>query len=116
MSFKDPLSVSDTQELLAAGDYVADEALATALFLSLSLKRPLFLEGEAGVGKTEIAKVLSKTKRILCFFDIEESADISTIFNIGLVGVSVHINLVFLLINFSILLRSCIPIKWNLIP
>jgi len=61
MSFKDPLSVSDTQELLAAGDYVADEALATALFLSLSLKRPLFLEGEAGVGKTEIAKVLSKT-------------------------------------------------------
>ena len=55
MSFKDPLSVSDTQELLATGDYVADESLATALFLSLSLKRPLFLEGEAGVGKPEIA-------------------------------------------------------------
>ena len=61
MSIKDPISVQDTQELLASGKYVANEALATALFLSLSLKRPLFLEGEAGVGKTEIAKVLSKT-------------------------------------------------------
>ena len=61
MSLKDPISVQDTQELLTNGKYVANEALATALFLSLSLKRPLFLEGEAGVGKTEIAKVLSKT-------------------------------------------------------
>ena len=61
MSIKDPISVQDTQELLASGKYVANESLATALFLSLSLKRPLFLEGEAGVGKTEIAKVLSKT-------------------------------------------------------
>ena len=61
MSIKDPISVQDTQELLASGNYVANESLATALFLSLSLKRPLFLEGEAGVGKTEIAKVLSKT-------------------------------------------------------
>ena len=61
MSINDPISVQDTQELLASGKYVANESLATALFLSLSLKRPLFLEGEAGVGKTEIAKVLSKT-------------------------------------------------------
>ena len=61
MPIKDPISVQDTQELLASGKYVANESLATALFLSLSLKRPLFLEGEAGVGKTEIAKVLSKT-------------------------------------------------------
>ena len=61
MSIKDPISVQATQELLASGKYVANESLATALFLSLSLKRPLFLEGEAGVGKTEIAKVLSKT-------------------------------------------------------
>jgi MoxR-like ATPase len=47
--------------LLKAGDYVADRSLATALFLALKLRRPLFLEGEAGVGKTEIAKVLSNT-------------------------------------------------------
>lgn len=56
-----PASVDATLDLLAGGDYVADRALATALFLSLRLGRPLFLEGEAGVGKTEIAKVLSKT-------------------------------------------------------
>ena len=55
-----PESVDDVVRLLQAGDYVADESLATALFLSLKLGRPLFLEGEAGVGKTEIAKVLSQ--------------------------------------------------------
>ena len=54
-----PASVDDTHALLAAGDYVGDRSLATALYLSLSLDRPLFLEGEAGVGKTEIAKVLA---------------------------------------------------------
>jgi MoxR-like ATPase len=47
--------------LLSEGDYVADRSLATALFLSLRLARPLFLEGEAGVGKTEVAKVLART-------------------------------------------------------
>jgi MoxR-like ATPase len=47
--------------LLAGGDYVADRSLATAVYLSLKLGRPLFLEGEAGVGKTEIAKVLANT-------------------------------------------------------
>jgi MoxR-like ATPase len=56
-----PATVEDTLALLAAGDYVADRSLATALFLALKLKRPLFLEGEAGVGKTEIAKVLAAT-------------------------------------------------------
>jgi MoxR-like ATPase len=56
-----PSSVDQVLELLAAGDYVADRSLATALFLSLRLKRPLFLEGEAGVGKTEVAKVLART-------------------------------------------------------
>ena len=56
-----PSSVDDTVDLLGRGDYVADRSLATALFLALSLGRPLFLEGEAGVGKTEIAKVLSAT-------------------------------------------------------
>ncbi len=54
-----PRSVEATAELLAAGGYIADEATATAVFLALTLKRPLLLEGEAGVGKTEIAKVLS---------------------------------------------------------
>jgi MoxR-like ATPase len=56
-----PVSVSETLELLGRGNYVADRSLATAVYLSLSLKRPLFLEGEAGVGKTELAKVLAQT-------------------------------------------------------
>jgi len=54
-----PASVGDTLNLLGSADYVADRSLATAVHLSLHLKRPLFLEGEAGVGKTEIAKVLA---------------------------------------------------------
>ena len=56
-----PASVDETLNLLTAGKYVADRSLATALYLSLRLHRPLFLEGEAGVGKTEIAKVLADT-------------------------------------------------------
>ena len=56
-----PASVDETVKLLADGRYVADRSLATALYLSLSLHRPLFLEGEAGVGKTEIGKVLAAT-------------------------------------------------------
>jgi MoxR-like ATPase len=56
-----PASVDATLALLSRGDYVADRSLATAVYLALSLKRPLFLEGEAGVGKTEIAKVLATT-------------------------------------------------------
>jgi MoxR-like ATPase len=54
-----PTTVPETKALLQAGGYIADEALSTAVFLALKLQRPLFLEGEAGVGKTEIAKVLS---------------------------------------------------------
>src|SRR3954468_745793 len=54
-----PKSIDETQALLAAGDYVADRSLATSLFLALAMRRPLFLEGEAGVGKTEIAKVIA---------------------------------------------------------
>ena len=54
-----PASVDATTTLLAGQRYVADRSLATAVFLSLKLGRPLFLEGEAGVGKTEIAKVLA---------------------------------------------------------
>lgn len=56
-----PQSIDDTLALLQKGDYVADRALATVIFLALKLGRPILLEGEAGVGKTEIAKVLSKT-------------------------------------------------------
>ena len=56
-----PASIDETLGLLTAGKYVADRSLATALFLALTLHRPLFLEGEAGVGKTEIAKVLATT-------------------------------------------------------
>jgi MoxR-like ATPase len=54
-----PNSIDDTLSLLARADYVAERSLATAVFLSLKMGRPLFLEGEAGVGKTEIAKVLA---------------------------------------------------------
>jgi MoxR-like ATPase len=56
-----PRSIDETLTLLGGADYVADRSLATVLFLALRLKRPLFLEGEAGVGKTEIAKVLAKS-------------------------------------------------------
>jgi MoxR-like ATPase len=53
-------TVDDLQKALADHDYLADEGLATAIFLALRLQRPLFLEGEAGVGKTEVAKVLAR--------------------------------------------------------
>ena len=56
-----PASIDDTAALLAKADYVAERSLATAVFLALRMKRPLFLEGEAGVGKTEVAKVLAAT-------------------------------------------------------
>jgi MoxR-like ATPase len=56
-----PASIDDTLALLGSADYLADRSLATVLFLALRMGRPLFLEGEAGVGKTEVAKVLSDT-------------------------------------------------------
>ncbi len=56
-----PSDITTTESLLASGNYIADRSLATAVYLSLSLGRPLLLEGEAGVGKTEVAKVLSAT-------------------------------------------------------
>ncbi len=74
-----PRSVDESSALLAAGDYVADRSLATALHLSLALKRPLFLEGEAGVGKTEIAKVLAETlKRRLIRLQCYEGLDVAS--------------------------------------
>ncbi|MDH3230603.1 MAG: MoxR family ATPase [Alphaproteobacteria bacterium] len=74
-----PGSLKKTQELLRRGDYVADRSLATALYLALSLGRPLFLEGEAGVGKTEIAKVLARTLgRRLLRLQCYEGLDVSS--------------------------------------
>jgi MoxR-like ATPase len=52
-------TVEDVQEALSTQRYVADTSLSTAIFLSLKLPKPLLLEGEAGVGKTEVAKVLA---------------------------------------------------------
>src|SRR5436309_13664371 len=54
-----PASIDDLQALLSGERYVADRGLATSIFLALKLQRPLLLEGEAGVGKTEVAKVLA---------------------------------------------------------
>ena len=74
-----PASIDDTLTLLRGANYVADRSLATVLFLALRLKRPLFLEGEAGVGKTEIAKVLASTLgrpliRLQCYEGLDVSA------------------------------------------
>lgn len=74
-----PTSIDATLTLLGDGDYVADRALATTLFLSLKLGRPLFLEGDAGVGKTEIANVLSQTLgRRLVRLQCYEGLDVSS--------------------------------------
>ena len=74
-----PASVGDTLTLLGGADYVADRSLATAVHLSLHLNRPLFLEGEAGVGKTEIAKVLATAlKRRLIRLQCYEGLDVAS--------------------------------------
>jgi len=74
-----PTSIADTQALLQRANYVADRSLATVLFLALRLGRPLFLEGEAGVGKTEIAKVLASTlDRRLIRLQCYEGLDLAT--------------------------------------
>lgn len=74
-----PDSIEETLALLAKADYVADRSLATVLYLALKMGRPLFLEGEAGVGKTEIAKVLStalgrRLIRLQCYEGLDVSA------------------------------------------
>ena len=74
-----PTSIDAMEALLAQGDYVADRALSTVLFLALKMGRPLLLEGEAGVGKTEIAKVLAKTLgRKLIRLQCYEGLDVSS--------------------------------------
>ncbi|ORE92253.1 AAA family ATPase [Acuticoccus yangtzensis] len=74
-----PTSIDETEALLAEADYIADRSLATVLFLALRMGRPLFLEGEAGVGKTEIAKVLAaalgrKLIRLQCYEGLDQAA------------------------------------------
>src|SRR5437899_10525378 len=74
-----PRSIDETQSLLGAANYLADRSLATVLFLALRMGRPLFLEGEAGVGKTEIAKVLAQTLgrrliRLQCYEGLDVAA------------------------------------------
>ncbi|MCD2182081.1 AAA family ATPase [Rhizobium sp. GN54] len=74
-----PRSIEETAAMLAAENYLAGRALATVLFLSLKMKRPLFLEGEAGVGKTEVAKVLAKAlDRPLIRLQCYEGLDVSS--------------------------------------
>ncbi|TJX58002.1 MAG: MoxR family ATPase [Mesorhizobium sp.] len=74
-----PGTIDETLDLLTGADYVADRSLATVLFLSLRMKRPLFLEGEAGVGKTEIAKVLAEALgRRLIRLQCYEGLDVSS--------------------------------------
>ena len=55
-----PASIDEVQDILRRQVYVTDRALAVPIFLALKLQRPLFLEGEAGVGKTEIARALHR--------------------------------------------------------
>jgi len=74
-----PSSIDDTQTLLADQDYVCGRALATVVFLALKLGRPLFLEGEAGTGKTEIAKALAaglgrRLIRLQCYEGLDASS------------------------------------------
>jgi MoxR-like ATPase len=74
-----PASIDETLALLSRANYVGERSLATVLFLSLRLGRPLFLEGEAGVGKTEIAKVLAATLgrrliRLQCYEGLDVAA------------------------------------------
>ncbi len=74
-----PSSIDETVALLARGNYVADRSLATVIFLALKMGRPLLLEGEAGVGKTEIAKVLAdalgrRLIRLQCYEGLDTGA------------------------------------------
>ena len=74
-----PRSIDDTIALLAAENYVCGRALATVTYLGLSLGRPIFLEGEAGVGKTEIAKALASSLgrrliRLQCYEGLDASS------------------------------------------
>jgi MoxR-like ATPase len=73
-----PTSIDETQALLSRENYVCDRALATLVYLALTLNRPVFLEGEAGVGKTELAKVVARALgrrliRLQCYEGLDAS-------------------------------------------
>jgi MoxR-like ATPase len=73
-----PKSIDETLALLRKHDYIAERSLATALFLALRMERPLFLEGEAGVGKTEVAKVVARAlQRNLVRLQCYEGLDVA---------------------------------------
>ena len=74
-----PASIDDTLALIGSAGYIADRSLATVVFLAMKMGRPLFLEGEAGVGKTEIAKVLAERSgaaliRLQCYEGLDVSS------------------------------------------
>src|SRR6187549_1381858 len=76
-----PASIDATLKLLGEASYLADRSLSTVLFLALKMGRPIFLEGEAGVGKTEIAKVLASTLgrkliRLQCYEGLDVAASV----------------------------------------
>jgi MoxR-like ATPase len=72
-------TIDDLQQALGANDYVADRPLATAIYLALKLQKPLLLEGEAGVGKTEVAKTLAHMlDRHLIRLQCYEGLDVNT--------------------------------------
>ncbi|MDQ7039958.1 MAG: MoxR family ATPase [Rhodothermus sp.] len=74
-----PQSIEAVQQALAAHDYVAERSLATTIFLALRMRRPLFLEGEPGVGKTEVAKVLARMLQVpLIRLQCYEGLDVHT--------------------------------------
>ena len=74
-----PTSIDAMQDLLRSGDYIPDRSLSTVLFLAIKMGRPILLEGEAGVGKTEIAKVLASTLNLsLIRLQCYEGLDVSS--------------------------------------
>ncbi len=74
-----PQTIEDVQQWMAEHDYIAERSLATAVFLALKLQKSLFLEGEAGVGKTEVAKVLARMlQRDLIRLQCYEGLDVNT--------------------------------------
>ncbi|MBT4302279.1 MAG: AAA domain-containing protein, partial [Actinobacteria bacterium] len=81
MNIHDATSADQVQTVLGNQDYLADQGLATAIFLALRLKRPLLLEGEAGVGKTEVAKALAaasggKLIRLQCYEGLDAAQEV----------------------------------------
>ena len=85
-----PESIEQVQEALGQQLYIAGRALATSIYLALKLRKPLLMEGEAGVGKTEIAKVLAAmTGRPLIRLQCYEGLDVNTaVYELSLIHIS----------------------------